>query len=39
MRCIQDRYRLNYLKKQKVQAENFKEIFDRAVIVYKADRR
>lgn len=39
MRGIQDRYRLNYLKKQKRQAENFKEILDRAIIVYKADRR
>ena len=39
MRCIQDRYRLNYLKKQKKQAEHFRDLFDKAVISYKADRR
>ena len=39
MKCIQDRYRLNYLKKQKQQALDFKDIFEKAVILYKADRR
>ena len=39
MRCIQNRWQLNYHKKQKAQAEHFKEMFERAVIAYKADRR
>lgn len=39
MRCIQDRYRLNYMKKQKAQAFHFKELFEKAIITYKADRR
>ena len=39
MRGIQDRYRLNLLRKQKAQADHFKELFERAVITYKADRR
>ena len=39
MRCIQDRYRLNYLRKQKKQSDHFKELFEKAIISYKADRR
>ena len=39
MKCIQCRYKLNYLKSQKKKAEHFKEVFENAIIKYKADRR
>ena len=39
MKCIQSRWKLNYLKLQKKQADHFKEIFEKAIITYKADRR
>ena len=39
MRGIQDRYRLNYLRKQKKQSDHFKELLEQAIIAYKAERR
>lgn len=38
-KCVQARYKFNYLKRQKKQAVHFRDMFERAIIVYKADRR
>lgn len=39
IRFIQDRYRFIYKRRQRIQREHFNEVFEKAIVAFKADKR